>query len=155
MSVITTAPLIAPLAPRGAANVTPSVQLAPAARFRPFEQGFAPVPTAEKSPLAAMLLKVTELPLLFLTVSDFAALAVPATSVEKLSVAGEKVKGGVPPPEPVPESPISWGENPAASVMLTAPLTLPLLVGEKVTAILHFAPAASDDPQVVPVELIA
>ncbi len=73
----------------------------------------------------------------------------------KLRLVGVKVSGAVPPPEPVPESPTSCGENPAVSVMVTAPLMLPLAVGVNVTAILHLAFDASEAPQVVPEELIA
>jgi hypothetical protein len=74
--------------------------------------------------------------------------------VPKLNVVGVNVKGAVAPPEPVPESPTSCGENPAVSVMVTAPLMLPFAVGVKVTAILHLAFDASEAPQVVPLELV-
>jgi hypothetical protein len=155
LSVMTTAPLMAPLAPSAGENVTLSVQLAFAARFRLAAHGFAPLPAAAKSPLAAMLVKVIELALVFFTVTTFAALVVPTASAVKVTVVGEKVSGAVLPPEPVPESAMSCGENPAASVMLTAPLTLPFAVGVNVIAILHLAAAPSDAPQVVPVELMA
>jgi len=72
-----------------------------------------------------------------------------------VSVVGEKVSGAVVPPEPVPESAMSCGENPAPSVMATEPLTLPSADGVKVTAILHLAFDASEAAQVVPVELMA
>jgi hypothetical protein len=42
-----------------------------------------------------------------------------------------------------------------ASLIASAPFTLPFAVGVKVSAILHFAFAASDAPQVVPLELTA
>jgi hypothetical protein len=66
------------------------------------------------------------------------------------------VSGAAPPPEPEPEpdSGMSCGENPVVSAIVTAPLMLPLAVGEKVTAILHFALEASPLPQLVSVELI-
>jgi len=152
---MTIAPLIAPLAPSAGEKVTLSVQLAPAARMRLAAQGFDPPPVAAKSPLAVMLLRVNEAALLFFTVAETAVLVVPAACAGKLRVAGAKVNGAAPPPEPVPESAISCGEYPAASVMVTAPLMLPLEVGVNVAAMLHFAFEASDAPQVVPVELIA
>src|ERR1017187_7605156 len=77
LSVITTAPLIEPLAPSAGEKVTLSVQVAPAMRFRLAAHGVAPLPMALKSPLAAMLFKVSELALLFLTVRVFAGLVVP------------------------------------------------------------------------------
>ena len=72
-----------------------------------------------------------------------------------VSDVGLKVRGAVAPPEPVPESATNCGENAAASLMATAPLTLPLEVGVNVTAILHLAFEAKETPQVVPLELIA
>src|SRR5580692_3539362 len=53
-SVITTAPLIAPLAPNAGAKVTSRVQEAFAASLRFAEQGFDPAPAAEKSPVVAI-----------------------------------------------------------------------------------------------------
>jgi hypothetical protein len=117
--------------------------------------GFAPLPVAEKSPLLAIALNVTELVLLFFTVSGFAVLVVPAACAAKATLAGLKVNGAVPPPDPVPDNATSCGENPEASVIASAPFTLPFAVGVNVTAILHFAFVANDAPQVVPVELTA
>ena len=81
-------------------------------------------------------------------------LVVPTAVARKLRDAGENVRGAVAPPEPVPDSATSCGENPAASVMVSAPLMLPFAVGVNVTAILHFAFEASEAPQVVPAELM-
>jgi len=155
VSVMMTAPLTAPLAPSAGAKVTLSVQVVPAGKLRLAAQGFDPLPVAEKSPLVAMVVRVKELLLLFLTVRDFAGLVVPTACLVNIKVGGVKVSGAVPPPEPVPESPTSCGENPVASVMVTAPLMLPLAVGVKVAAILHLAFDASEAPQVVPEELMA
>jgi integral membrane sensor domain MASE1 len=77
LSLMTTAPLIVPLDPSAGEKVTLSVQVAAAASTRLAAQGFVPVPVAEKSPLVAIVVRVNELALLFLTVSDFAALVVP------------------------------------------------------------------------------
>ena len=155
LSVMTTAPLIVPLDPRAGEKVTFNVQVAEAARTRFAVHGFVPVAVAAKSPVVEIAVKVSELVLLFLTVSDFAALVVPTAWVAKVSVVGVNVSGAVPPPEPVPERPTSCGENPAVSVIVTAPLMLPLAVGVNVTAMLHFAFEASEAPQVVPLELVA
>src|SRR5580692_12111692 len=155
LSLMTIAPLMFPLAPSAGEKVTPSVQVAPAFRFRLAVQGFAPLPVAEKSPVVAIVASVTAEVLPFLMASVLAPLVVPAACGAKASVAGVKVSGGVLPPDPVPESATSCGENPAPSVSVTAPLMLPFVVGVKVTARLHLALGASDAPQVVPAELTA
>jgi len=72
-----------------------------------------------------------------------------------VKLAGVNISGGVVPPEPVPFSDTTCGLNAVASVMLTEPLMAPAVVGEKVTARLHFPFGASEPVQVVPVELIA
>ena len=79
LSVMMTAPLITPLAPTAGVKVTPSAHVAAGARLRLDAHGFKPEPAAEKPPVVAMLVRVTELALLFLTVRAFAALAVPTT----------------------------------------------------------------------------
>ncbi len=102
-----------------------------------------------------MAVRVSEAAPLFLTVTDSAALVVPATCAAKVTEVGVKVRGGVPPPEPVPDRVTSCGENAELSVMERPPLMAPLAVGVKVTARLHLALAASDAPQVVPLEAMA
>jgi hypothetical protein len=153
--VITSAPFIVPLEPRAGEKVTFSVHIADAPRTRFASQGLVPLPAAPKSPLVAIAVRVSEVALLFFTVRDFPALIVPTACVAKVSVVGVNVSGAVPPPDPVPESPTSCGEKPAVSVIAIAPLMLPLAVGVKVTAMLHLAFDANDDPQVVPLELVA
>jgi hypothetical protein len=152
---MTTAPFTVPLAPSAGENVTLSVQLDPALSFSDAAQGVAPLPVAEKSPVAAIVDRVNDVALLFFTVRVCAELVVPTGCAEKVIVEGVKVKGAVVPPVPVPESATSCGENPELSVIVTAPLMLPLAVGVNVTAILHLAFEASDAPQVVPLELMA
>src|ERR1700677_2636713 len=76
LSEITTAPLMAPLCPDPGENVTPKVQVPALARTRFAEQGFVPLPAAEKSPLDVMLTRVNEVAPLFLTVRVFAVLLV-------------------------------------------------------------------------------
>jgi hypothetical protein len=56
--------------------VTPKVQVPALARTRFAEQGFVPLPAAEKSPLDVMLPRVNEVAPLFLTVRVFAVLLV-------------------------------------------------------------------------------
>src|SRR5580704_9749456 len=155
LSLRMTAPLMAPVAPSAGEKVTLRVQAAAAASARFGLQGFAPAPVAEKSPVVAIVVRVTEPLLVFITVRAFAGLVVPTACAAKESVAGVKVSGAVAPPEPVPVSAMSCGENPAASVMATAPSMLPFALGVKVTAILHLAFDASDAPQVVPTVLMA
>src|ERR1700677_4119799 len=104
---MTMAPLIVPLAPNAGENVTLIVQAAAARRVRLGVHGFVAPPVAEKSPLVAMLVSVTELALVFLMVTVLAALLVLTACAAKDSVAGAKVSGAVPPPAPVPESPMS------------------------------------------------
>src|SRR4029077_11388532 len=69
LSLTTIAPCMPPLAPKAGEKVTLSVQLVPAFRTRLTEQGFVPLPTAEKAPLEAMAPRVSELALVFLTVT--------------------------------------------------------------------------------------
>ena len=47
LSVMTTAPLMAPFAPKAGEKVTASVQTVPAPRFRLAAHGFDPLPVAE------------------------------------------------------------------------------------------------------------
>jgi hypothetical protein len=93
---------------------------------------------------------VTVLELTFLTVTVLAALVVPWSCAAKVRVAGVKESGVVPPPVPVPENGTICGEYSPPGVIATAPLIAPFAVGVNVTAILHLAFAARDDPHVVP-----
>ena len=83
------------------------------------------------------------------------ALLVPTACTGKDSVAGENASGAVAPPEPVPAKEIICGLNEEASVRLTAPVIMPLMVGENVTARLHFPVGARVPVQVVPDEAMA
>jgi hypothetical protein len=155
LSVITIEPLMLPLAPSTGANVIDIVQVAFAARFKFAAQGLVPVPAATKSLLAASEASVTLLVLVFFTVTDFAALVVPTASVANVTEAGVNVSGAVLPPEPVPERLTTCGLNELPSLRLSEPLIAAVAVGVNVTAMLHFAAAASDPVHVVPVVLIA
>jgi hypothetical protein len=155
LSVTTMAPLMLPLAPSAGENVTDIVQVAFAAKFKFAEQGLVPLPENVKSLLAASEARVTLLVLVFLTVTVLAALVVPTASVAKVNEAGVNVRGAVLPPEPVPERLTNCGLNELPSRRLSEPLIAPATVGVNVTAMLHFAAAASDPVQVVPVALMA
>lgn len=48
----------------------------------------------------------------------------------------------------MPISEISWGLPAALSVIATTPAKVPVVVGEKVTLIMQFAPTATPEPQV-------
>lgn len=111
LSVITTAPLTLPLAPKAGENVTDIVQLAPAVRFRPAPQGFVPLPEAENSPLEAIAPNVTAPALLFFTVTVLPVLVVPTACPAKERLLGVNVNGGALPPEPVPDRATSCGLN--------------------------------------------
>jgi hypothetical protein len=144
-----------PFAPNAGEKVTLSVQLWLALRIRLAAHGVVPLPVAENSPLDAIELSVSALALTFFSVTVLPVLVVPTASVVKVKVAGVKVRGTAFPPEPVPVSVTSCGLKDVASVMVTAPLREPAAVGINVTAMLHFAFDASEEPQVVPLELIA
>jgi len=87
---------------------------------------------------------VTGVGCLLLTVTVFAALVVVTGWFPKPNVVGVTVTGTT----PVPVSGTVWGLLLALSVIVRVPVRLPVVVGEKVTLIVQFAPAASDTPHV-------
>ena len=88
---------------------------------------------------------VTGVGCLLLTVTVFAALVVVTGWFPKPRVAGVTVTGTT----PVPASETVWGLLLALSVIVRVPVRLPVVVGEKVTLIVQFAPAASVAPHVL------
>src|ERR1700683_57291 len=90
------------------ANVTLSVQLAPAARVIA-PHGLVPLPASVKSPLDAIEEMVTLLALVFCTVTVFAVLVVPKAWLENANDEGVNFSGEVVPPVPLPESFTSSG----------------------------------------------
>ena len=72
-----------------------------------------------------------------------------------MRVAGVKARGGVDPPEPLPDSGMTSVVNEVVSVNVSPPLIAPFAVGENVTAMLHLALGPNVPVQVVPVELRA
>jgi len=110
-----------------------------------------PLPIAENAALPLMLLIVTELALLFVTVTVLGALVAPMPVFAKLSVVGLKVSGAVGPPVAFPESPTICGLNAPPVAIARPPPTVPLEAGANVTVMVQLALAASDAPQVPPV----
>jgi hypothetical protein len=64
----------------------------------------------------------------------------------KLKLVGEKLTPGA---TPVPVSGMVCGLPAALSVTVIVPGWLPAAVGVKVTVIVHFAPAVTEEPQVL------
>src|SRR5580692_5654348 len=75
----------------------------------------------------------------------WAALGIPTLSMPKLRLVGERPTAGA---VPVPVSETVWALPLALSVIVIAPLRVPVTVGVKVTLIAQFAPAATLVPQV-------
>ena len=73
-----------------------------------------------------------------------AGLVVPTVWLPKFTLPGDKLIM-----VPVPVRLTVWGLPPALSVIVTVPLTVPFSTGVKVTEIVHLAPAATLDPQVL------
>jgi len=93
--VTVTAPLMLPVAL--GVNVTLNVHVAPAATLAP--QGSAPPGTAEKSPLAARVLRVSATFSLFVRVIVCAALVVVTGCAEKVRLVGDMITGRTAVPE--------------------------------------------------------
>ena len=126
-------------------NVTPIVQLAPAATELP--QVFA---ISAKSPPSApaierLVILNTELPPLVTVI--VCAVPVMATGwLPNERLAGERLTTGA---TPVPERLAVWGLPLALSVMLSEAVRLPLAEGVKVTPIVQLPPLATELPQVL------
>jgi hypothetical protein len=92
------------------ANVTLSVQLALAISVKPLLQGVAPLPTAVKFPLVAIVEMVTaRVVLVFCTVTVFGELVVAIAWLLKANDAGVNFSGEVLLPVPLPVSFTSTG----------------------------------------------
>jgi len=149
LSFTQTAPLIVPFTV--GLNVTEKVQVCVEASTSPLVQGVAPLATAEKSPLDAKELSVTEAPLVLVTVTDLAALLVPTSWLANERLVGVNVRGDAAPPVPLPESATSMGLDAALKLMVAAPLMVPFDLGVKVTEMVHLVFPASEALQgVVP-----
>jgi hypothetical protein len=137
-SVNVSVPVAAPAA--AGENVTPTVQLAPAAMLAP------QVLLATLNPaLVATPLNESATPKRFVSVTVFAELVVPRVTVPKLNELVEKVTGAL----PVPERLTVCGLLGASSENVRVPVAEPTAVGENVTPTVQFAPAAILAPQVL------
>lgn len=152
LSVNTIAPVADPVAPNAGEKTTVKEQRPPAGRLKAARH-VALVPFTTKPGVTATELRVTALALTFLTLRVLMTLIVPGT-VLKLMFDGENASGDALPPEPVPESPTTCGPY-QLSLMARAPKMDAVDVGVNVRATLHLAPAAREEPQVVPDELMA
>lgn len=141
LSVKVSVPLAAPVAV--GANLTPTAQLAPAARDVP--QVLLEI---EKGPLIPTLEMVSDVLWRLVSVTVTAALAPPTTADPKFRELAERVTGE---PEllPVPLRLTVCGLLKAESVKVKAPVAAPVAVGVKVTPTLQLAPAAMLVPQVL------
>jgi hypothetical protein len=94
-----------------------------------------------KSPLAAMPLMVRVEPPLLVRVTDCAPLVVPTFWLPKVRVVGDNVTAAAETVPPVPLSDTECGLPVAESVMVMAPVRVPVADGVKVTEMLQLAPA--------------
>jgi hypothetical protein len=120
-------------------KVTLMLQLAPAARVAP------QVVVSAKSPLTAILLMVKLDPPVFVRVEDWAALLVPTVVAGKEREVGERPTAAA--PTPVPDRLALC--VPALSVTFKLAAKEAALAGVKVTLMVHVAPPARLEPQVL------
>jgi len=139
LSVKVSAPVAAPDAV--GVNVTPTVQLEPAATLVP--QVLLAMP---KGPLAAMADNVSDPLWLLVSVTDFAELVEPTAVVLKLKDVDDSVTGAL----PVPLRFTVCGLLTALSVKVSVPPAAPSADGVNVTLTVQLAPAAMPVPQVLP-----
>jgi hypothetical protein len=137
-SVKVSAPVTAPAAV--GANATPTLQLAPAA---------IPVPhvllTILKGALASIFEKLSAVLPLFVTLTVFVVLVLPAVTLPKFKVLAENVTGKM----PLPVRFTACGPFAASSVNVSVPVPVPAEVGENVTPVVQVAPAAMLPTQVL------
>jgi hypothetical protein len=127
-------------------NVTEMLHEAPAAREVP--QLFDDVKAAVFAPVRVIPEIVSAALPVLLSVADCAALFVPATIEPKSSFAGVSVAAGAVAAAPSPLRVLDCGEPFALSATLRIACDVPVEVGEKVTAMVQEAPAATELPQV-------
>ena len=141
LSVKVSVPLAAPVAV--GVNVTPTAQLAPAARLVP--QVLLEI---AKGPLIPTLEMVRAVLWRLVSVTVTAALVLPTATVPKFNELADRVTGEL---EllPVPLRLTVCGLFPALSVKVSVPVAAPVAVGVNVTPTLQVAPAATLVPQVL------
>lgn len=140
MSLNVSVPEAAPVAV--GENVTPMVQLAPAARLDP-----QVLPATAKPVLAVTLVMLRATLWTFFSVTLPAALVLPTVTVPRFSELGETVTGAV-----LDELPLRLtvcGLPGALSVNVSVPFVVPVAVGENVTPTVQVAAAAMLVPQVL------
>lgn len=141
LSVTVNVPVRDPLAT--GLKVTVTVQLAPAAREVPQASD------CEKSPLVEKPVRVNAAVPVLVRITSCAVLLVPTFWLAKLRLAGDNFAAGA---VPVPVSPTVCSllaVPPLLSVIVSAPLRLPVAAGAKVTLIAQLAPGATEVPQVL------
>ncbi len=141
LSVKVSVPLAAPVAV--GVKVTPTAQLAPAARLVP--QVLLEI---AKGPLIPTLEMVRAVFWRLVRVTVTAALVLPTATVPKFNELADRVTGEL---EllPVPLRLTVCGLFPALSVKVSVPVAAPVAVGVNVTPTLQVAPAATLVPQVL------
>jgi hypothetical protein len=97
-----------------------------------------------KAPVIVMLVIVSAVVLLFASVEVSGALVVPIVVVGNVNFVGVTET----PVTPLPLKVMVWGLFVALSVIVTAPVTIPVFVGVKVTEMVQFLPALRVVPQV-------
>src|SRR5690348_5747819 len=124
-------------------KTTANVQEDPAVSAPP--QGFVPMPDCDQSVLAVKVRFNVPL-VVFVAVTVFGKLEKPRAGLSKSRLAGLKLRGNAEPPVPVPLMLVICGMK-FDPLTMKDPLMAPLWVGLNVTATVHFAPAASEEPQ--------
>ena len=138
LSLIVTVPVRVPVTV--GVNLTLILHLA----FTASDEGH--VVASEKSPLMAMLLIFSDAVPPLVSVTVCAALVVPPLRKTKVKLLGESFAMGA---TPVPVRLTVCGLPVASSVTVIVPGLLPVAVGVNVTLMEHFAPAATEAPQVL------
>jgi len=121
-------------------NLTLILQLDPAVSDEPH------VVVSEKSPLTAMLVIFRAAVPVFFNVPLCDALVVPTTCAANVKLVVDRLTMGT---VPVPFRLTMCGLPAASSVIVTAPVRIPVAVGVNLTLILQLDPAVSDEPHVV------
>jgi hypothetical protein len=136
LSLTLAVPVLAPLAV--GVNVMLILQLLAAANVDP-----QVVVETAKSPVVEIVMPVKATACLLVRVNTFAAVVVPTVVDAKARLAGVNVAWAM----PVPVRGTDCGLLFALSVIVIAPVRVPVAVGVKFTSILQFLPAASVAPQ--------
>ncbi len=126
-------------------NVTEMLQDAPAASVLP--QVLVLVKAALSAPVRLIPEIVSAALPVLARVKVWAELAVPSVTLPKFAVAGVRAAWGAGTAVPVPVSDAVC--VPTASVTESVAVKVPAEAGAKLTAMVHEAPAASEDPQVL------